>query len=103
MIYVKDIVLPAAYLSGMSETEFDLDIDTERDDLHEVARAMIRGFGSDAPAILRMRVDNHRRHGALADAEYWHRVGALVARILRGSQARDGDVPYRGSFETRLH
>ena len=53
-------------------------------DIHDVARVMIRQFGSAASATLQSRVRVHERDGTIGSAAYWGRISAAVDAILTG-------------------
>jgi hypothetical protein len=53
----------------------------------EMARIAIRHYGSDAPGIMRRRVEDQVRHGDAETAEFWSRVARATSEILNGHKS----------------
>ncbi len=66
----------------------------DADDIHEIARTMIKHYGSDAPSLMETRACNCRRHGEPASAAFWLRVAA-EAKKLQASEPWARSEPSR--------
>jgi hypothetical protein len=59
----------------------------EEDDVREIARIMLRQYGTLAVRLMETRSRNCVRHGELASAVFWHNVGEEVSKLAAGVEA----------------
>jgi hypothetical protein len=56
-------------------------METDPDDINDIAHMMIGHYGDHCAALMEVRARSCRRHGELASADFWHRVADAVKEI----------------------